>query len=55
MASYDLRTGYEALTSQAYHNPDEDTDDQEFAPLAANVIRVTPDSNRCELGCYALK
>jgi hypothetical protein len=47
MASYDLRTGYELLSSQPNDDREgEDTDDPELAPLAANVIHMAPGSTR---------
>lgn len=52
MASYDLRTGYELLSSQPDNDREgEDTDDQELAPLAANVIHVAPGSTRRKIFC----
>jgi hypothetical protein len=47
MASYDLRTGYELLSSQPNDDREgEETDDPELAPLAANVIHMAPGSTR---------
>jgi hypothetical protein len=49
MASYELRTGYESLVAHPDDliDVDDDAEDQEFAPLAANVC-VSPDSNKCK-------